>query len=152
AIGGLFSVALSCGSPRLAASQHPALRSPDLPRRGRIERLAAVTRPAHRHTQLSHDRAATNTPRVYATSSPLRFLRLCRLSSTDCNSAIKVVGVANSTRLAEPCSKSAGSCSHAAAKNESPGMNSTTKSGLGSNCAQYAFADKASMWARSRRA
>ncbi len=31
-IGGLFSVALSCGSPRLAVSQHPALRSPDLPR------------------------------------------------------------------------------------------------------------------------
>ena len=34
AIGGLFSVALSCGSPRLAVSQHPALRSPDLPRPG----------------------------------------------------------------------------------------------------------------------
>ncbi len=32
AIGGLLSVALSCGSPRLAVSQHPALRSPDLPR------------------------------------------------------------------------------------------------------------------------
>src|SRR5437016_7663671 len=32
AIGGLFSVALSCGSPRLAVSQHLALRSPDLPR------------------------------------------------------------------------------------------------------------------------
>ena len=31
AIGGLFSVALSCESPRLAVSQHPALRSPDLP-------------------------------------------------------------------------------------------------------------------------
>jgi len=31
-IGGLFSVALSCRSPRLAASQHPALWSPDLPR------------------------------------------------------------------------------------------------------------------------
>jgi hypothetical protein len=31
-IGGLFSVALSCGSPRLAVSQHPALWSPDLPR------------------------------------------------------------------------------------------------------------------------
>jgi hypothetical protein len=30
-IGGLFSVALSCGSPRLAVSQHPALWSPDLP-------------------------------------------------------------------------------------------------------------------------
>jgi hypothetical protein len=35
AIGGLFSVALSCGSPRLAVSQHPALWSPDLPRRSR---------------------------------------------------------------------------------------------------------------------
>src|SRR5205814_31252 len=34
AIGGLFSVALSCGSPRLAVSQHPALWSPDLPRPG----------------------------------------------------------------------------------------------------------------------
>src|SRR3954469_10503484 len=32
AIGGLFSVALSCGSPRLASRQHPALWSPDLPR------------------------------------------------------------------------------------------------------------------------
>ncbi len=33
-IGGLLSVALSCESPRLAVSQHPALRSPDLPRPG----------------------------------------------------------------------------------------------------------------------
>jgi hypothetical protein len=32
AIGGLFSVALSCRSPRLAVNQHPALWSPDLPR------------------------------------------------------------------------------------------------------------------------
>jgi len=32
AIGGLLSVALSFGSPRLAVNQHPALRSPDLPR------------------------------------------------------------------------------------------------------------------------
>ncbi len=35
AIGGLFSVALSCGSPRLASRQHPALWSPDLPRHDR---------------------------------------------------------------------------------------------------------------------
>ena len=34
AIGGFLSVALSCGSPRLAVSQHPALRSPDLPQHG----------------------------------------------------------------------------------------------------------------------
>ena len=33
-IGGLLSVALSFESPRLAVSQHPALRSPDLPRPG----------------------------------------------------------------------------------------------------------------------
>ena len=32
AIGGLFSVALSCGSPRLGVTQHPALWSPDVPR------------------------------------------------------------------------------------------------------------------------
>ena len=29
--GGIFSVALSVGSPRLAVSQHPALWSPDFP-------------------------------------------------------------------------------------------------------------------------
>jgi hypothetical protein len=51
-IGGLFSVALSCGSPRLAVSQHPALRSPDLPRQVRAPndagtRLAATTQPTH---------------------------------------------------------------------------------------------------------
>ena len=36
--GGLFSVALSCESPRLAVSQHPALRSPDLPRSALADR------------------------------------------------------------------------------------------------------------------
>jgi hypothetical protein len=53
-IGGLFSVALSCGSLRLAVSQHPALRSPDFPRPGHRpdgRRLAAVTQPAHRRHQ-----------------------------------------------------------------------------------------------------
>src|SRR5581483_11413950 len=34
AIGGLFSVALSCGSPRLGVAQHRALWSPDVPRTG----------------------------------------------------------------------------------------------------------------------
>ena len=48
AIGGLFSVALSCGSPRLAASQHPALWSPDLPQPGAASATrAAATRPTH---------------------------------------------------------------------------------------------------------
>jgi hypothetical protein len=39
--GGLFSVALSRGSPRVAVNNHPALRSPDVPRR----RHKAPTRP-----------------------------------------------------------------------------------------------------------
>ena len=42
--GGLFSVALSCESPRLVASQHPALRSPDLPRPA-----GSGPRPSDRH-------------------------------------------------------------------------------------------------------
>jgi hypothetical protein len=47
AIGGLFSVALSCGSPRLASRQHPALWSPDLPRPGR--RRPKATPPSRDH-------------------------------------------------------------------------------------------------------
>ena len=39
--GGLFSVALSRGSPRVAVDNHPALRSPDFPRR----RARPPTRP-----------------------------------------------------------------------------------------------------------
>src|SRR5581483_5320874 len=54
AIGGLFSVALSFGSPRLGVTQHPALRSPDVPRTGRCPYAAA--RPA-RH-RVGHCRAA----------------------------------------------------------------------------------------------
>ena len=48
AIGGFLSVALSCGSPRLAVSQHPALWSPDLPRHGPAVR--PVPRPPGRLT------------------------------------------------------------------------------------------------------
>jgi len=51
AIGGLLSVALSCGSPRLGVTQHHALWSPDVPRTGCEHRgtrspgqLAAVNR------------------------------------------------------------------------------------------------------------
>src|SRR3712207_420714 len=38
AAGGLFSVALSRGSPRVAVSDHPALWSPDVPRRRGLPR------------------------------------------------------------------------------------------------------------------
>ncbi len=45
--GGLFSVALSRGSPRVAVSHHPALWSPDLPRDRPFRGGHAVARPAH---------------------------------------------------------------------------------------------------------
>ena len=43
--GGLFSVALSRGSPRVGVTHHRALRSPDVPRRGRT--LDATAWPTH---------------------------------------------------------------------------------------------------------
>ena len=43
--GGLFSVALSRGSPRVGVTDHPALRSPDLPRRARRTWHDAAARP-----------------------------------------------------------------------------------------------------------
>ena len=46
--GGLFSVALSCGSPRLAVSQHPALWRPDFPRSRRTGTAAARPAPPAR--------------------------------------------------------------------------------------------------------
>ena len=46
--GGLLSVALSRGSPRVGVTHHLALRSPDFPRRRRSEdRAAAAARPTH---------------------------------------------------------------------------------------------------------
>jgi hypothetical protein len=44
--GGLFSVALSRGSPRVGVTDHPALWSPDLPRRTRLTWRDAAARPA----------------------------------------------------------------------------------------------------------
>src|SRR5215467_48222 len=44
--GGLFSVALSRGSPRVGVTDHPALRSPDLPRHRLEAGDAAAARPA----------------------------------------------------------------------------------------------------------
>jgi len=62
AIGGLFSVALSCGSPRLAVSEHPALWSPDLPRHRRLRTDDAATRPTRRtHLRTRVDPVCTST-------------------------------------------------------------------------------------------
>ena len=64
--GGLFSVALSRGSPRVGVAHRPALRSPDLPRRPSQTSLApyaAVARPAPPHGQGSGDSSA-GTPKM----------------------------------------------------------------------------------------
>lgn len=49
--GGLFSVALACGLPRVGVTHHPALRSPDVPRatcvtRGRLVNPSTPSLPA----------------------------------------------------------------------------------------------------------
>src|SRR6185436_17481520 len=59
AIGGLFSVALSCGSPRLGVTQHLALWSPDVPRTGRCP--YATIQPAHHRAEII---ARATCPRV----------------------------------------------------------------------------------------
>src|SRR6202167_3070418 len=46
--GGLFSVALSRGSPRVGVTDHPALWSPDLPRRTYVRRDRPADSPALR--------------------------------------------------------------------------------------------------------
>jgi hypothetical protein len=61
AIGGLLSVALSCESPRLGVTQHPALRSPDVPRTDRVRtrppsQLATRCIVAHGRNRLSRRR------------------------------------------------------------------------------------------------
>src|SRR5918997_4501287 len=86
--GGLFSVALSRGSPRVAVSNHPALRSPDFPRQhdacpheptltrppGQLVRLASI---ASRSPALD-DRARTSagTGRDHAVSVAPRAVHL----------------------------------------------------------------------------
>ena len=60
AAGGLFSVALSRGSPRLAVSQHPALWSPDLPQPG----VSGRGRPADSRSMRLRRHRANPHPRV----------------------------------------------------------------------------------------
>ena len=48
--GGLFSVALSRGSPRVGVTDHPALWSPDLPRRACARRDRPADSPRHQDT------------------------------------------------------------------------------------------------------
>lgn len=65
-MGGLFSVALSRGSPRVGVTHHRALWSPDVPR----HRLPgdATVRPTHPHQKCTGAQRSTRYPRV--SSSP----------------------------------------------------------------------------------
>jgi hypothetical protein len=67
AIGGLLSVALSCGSPRLGVTQHLALWSPDVPRAGQ-----AGTRPPGRLTTTRHPIGGGGAARLSALRSRKR--------------------------------------------------------------------------------
>ena len=70
AIGGLFSVALSCGSPRLGVTQHRARWSPDVPRAGPPKRPARGRPADSPPTPLS--RSAGRAPTgIVATYAPL---------------------------------------------------------------------------------
>ena len=51
--GGLFSVALSRGSPRVGVTNHPALWSPDFPRTRRSPGVLAAARPTRRDGKCS---------------------------------------------------------------------------------------------------
>ena len=92
--GGLFSVALSFESPRLAVSQHPALRSPDFPRRDVLRRPAAITCPTR-----------TRSGRTISPASPARHprgggARLSRSSSDWRISGTKVQPELDERRMA----------------------------------------------------
>ncbi len=66
AIGGLLSVALSCGSPRLGVTQHRALWSPDVPRTGPVSRRPGPRPPGRLATarQSKRSRSGTHTCQI----------------------------------------------------------------------------------------
>jgi hypothetical protein len=68
AAGGLFSVALSRGSPRVAVGHHPALWSPDVPRQGRGP--DATVWPTHPHTSIGRMPCAPNARGLSLTRRP----------------------------------------------------------------------------------
>ena len=70
AIGGLFSVALSCGSPRLGVTQHRARWSPDVPRTGAPKRPARGRPADSPPTSLSRSGSRTPTGIVRSRPSP----------------------------------------------------------------------------------
>src|SRR4051812_42839556 len=75
ATGGLLSVALSRESPRVGVTHHPALWSPDLPRRGIRRLLDAAARPARPPYRSWYGERAPDTPeRLAATFAASRSL------------------------------------------------------------------------------
>ena len=89
AIGGLLSVALSCGSPRLGVTQHRALWSPDVPRTGPVSRpgrghpagsLPArqpTTRPALRRSRVRRNATRCNPPSMPSAGAMTRCPKSC---------------------------------------------------------------------------
>ena len=91
--GGLFSVALSRGSPRVGVTDHPALRSPDLPRRAST---ADATRPPGQLARRSRqDRASAREDEAGGPSKTAGTARLhCELPTmSSVNQAAKQAAV-----------------------------------------------------------
>ena len=72
AIGGLFSVALSCGSPRLGVTQRPALWSPDVPRPGYLSGPDAAIRPTRHQRHCRGSRPPVSPPTAQLGAVPGR--------------------------------------------------------------------------------
>src|SRR5215213_1724365 len=70
--GGLFSVALSRGSPRVGVTHHPALRSPDVPRHRRTgDATAWLTRPRRSSYRHQPDRPGVHVGGVHPHPDPV---------------------------------------------------------------------------------
>ena len=76
--GGLFSVALSRGSPRVGVTDHPALRSPDLPRRSRKTGTDATARPARSSPPKSSPAAVGSLSAIAQNMRSMRRIRSIR--------------------------------------------------------------------------
>src|SRR5262249_56080689 len=76
-LGGLFSVALSRGSPRVGVTDHPALWSLDLPHQA----MTGLARPPGRLALLSKDRRSGPGSKASGATGRLTTSRACRCAA-----------------------------------------------------------------------
>ena len=107
--GGVFSVALSLGSPPVGVTDHPALRSPDFPRRP-PEADGATTRPSPAKGILPHPSSLFNrfafATIAFQRRSPIRvqsrFRPYCLWATVTCHHMARVSGTTAAAAAASP--------------------------------------------------